>query len=452
MIGQILDAIAISVSHWIDSCHARMGDNSLFDWALFFAPILLLEIPQYYFPLVATSWAKLREQSRKALADRSDLLRTQGGRQLERADRRWPSVSVVIAGLNEAESIDACIASLVDQGYPNLEIIVVDDHSTDDTYKIASRYARKGVIRVIRNNEDVGRSGRPTASNLGMRFAGGEFLVSLDADTTFDQGLIEALIRPFDDPKIGVVAGNVLVRNRKVNMLTRIQTIEYAVSIDLHKRWSGMTGSTLQASGAIGAFRRSALVDIGGWDPELAEDGDICLRLVKAGWRVTFAPGAVALTDVPDKWKVIIKQRNRWDRGGYRAYFAKHGRLLRPNASTPGYAYGMWGELIFSTLLPLIYPVYAVWLFCQGFSVWSFVTLTSITLYMCLAPLPLIAIAIVSDRTKDVHELIGAAFVMPFYRMLMRWVKIRALLREIFRTKYEDSFLPSSAWRNAPRY
>ncbi|QDV07916.1 Poly-beta-1,6-N-acetyl-D-glucosamine synthase [Planctomycetes bacterium Poly30] len=447
MIGEILSALAVGADQWVDNWSGRLSQSGWADWMLFFAPVLFLEVPQYYVPLVATSWKKLSrkpgETGAGEMAPRSNRAQFQ---------RKWPSVSVVVAGRNEAESIEACIRSLVDQGYPNLEIIVVDDHSEDETYAIAKRYARKGVIRVIRNNEEIGRSGRPTASNLGMRFANGDILVSLDADTTFDKGLIEALVRPFDDPQIGIVAGNVLVRNREKNLLTRIQTIEYAVSIDLHKRWSRMTGSTLQASGAIGAFRRSALLDIGGWDPELAEDGDICLRLVKAGWRVTFAPEAVALTDVPDSWKVIIKQRNRWDRGGYRAYFAKHGRLLRPSKSTAGYAYGMWGELVFSTILPLMYPFYVVWLLAQGFSLWSFVVLTSTALYLLLAPLPLVAIAIVSTRTKDVIGLLGAAFVMPFYRALMRWVKIRALLREIFRTKYEDSFLPNSAWNNAPRY
>ncbi len=447
MIPEILSAVAVAFDSWVDHWSARMSSSGLFEWLCFFAPVLLLEVPQYYVPLVATSWAKLTGRLDKTGPEHGDLKTNR-----DRGNRRWPMVSVVVAGRNEASSIEACIRSLVDQGYPNLEIIVVDDHSEDDTYKIAKRYAKKGVIRVIRNNETLGRSGRPTASNLGMRFANGEILVSLDADTTFDKGLIEALVRPFDDPKIGIVAGNVLVRNRMTNLLTRIQTIEYAVSIDLHKRFSGMIGSTLQASGAIGAFRRSALVDLGGWDPELAEDGDICLRLVKAGWRVTFVAEAVALTDVPDQWKVIIKQRNRWDRGGYRAYFAKHGRLLLPSSSTPGYAYGMWGELIFSTVLPLLYPMYLVWLVSQGFALWSFVALSSTVLYLILAPLPLIAIAIVSTRTKDVSNLITASFAMPFYRSLMRWVKIRALLREIFRTKYEDSFLPDSAWKNAPRY
>lgn len=445
VIGRLLDEIAIYVSHWTDAWSNTLASSSLFEQALFFAPILLLEVPQYYVPLVACVVGKWRE-------DEQDVSQAEDFVRAARPARRWPSVSVVVAGRNEAASIEACIRSLIDQGYPNLDILVIDDHSEDETYQIARRFAREGSIRVIRNNEVCGRAGRPTASNLGLRFATGEFIVSLDADTTFDQGLIEALIAPFDDPKIGVVAGNVLVRNREKNLLTRIQTIEYAVSIDLHKRWSRATGSTLQASGAIGAFRRQALNDIGGWDPELAEDGDICLRLVKSGWRVTFAHEAVALTDVPEKWSVIIKQRTRWDRGGFRAYFAKHGRLLRPSKSTAGYAYGMWGELVFSTLLPLIYPVYAIWLFAQGFALWSFVLLASLAVYMVLSPLPLIAIAIVSTRTRDVRKLIGAALVMPFYRTLMRWVKIRALIYELLRVRYRDSFLPNSAWDNAPRY
>ena len=180
--------------------------SSALQWLLFFAPVLLLEVPQYYVPLIVTSWAKLtgRLEGERPSAPEPKSNRV-------RSVRRWPMVSVVVAGRNEGGSIEACIRSLVDQGYPNLEIIVVDDHSDDDTYKIAKRYAKKGMIRVIRNNEGRGRSGRPTASNLGMRFANGEILVSLDADTTFDKGLIEALVRPFDDPKIGIVAGNVLV-------------------------------------------------------------------------------------------------------------------------------------------------------------------------------------------------------------------------------------------------
>ncbi|MEM6675746.1 MAG: glycosyltransferase [Planctomycetota bacterium] len=438
-----LDLIAAFSSDWADAVSARIASSGPLDWMLFFAPILFLEIPQYYVPLVVNIAVRLWTDRR----GRGPI-----GSAIARKERVWPSVTVVVAGRNEAASIEACIESLLEQQYPDLEIIVVDDHSEDATYALARRFAMDGRIRLIRNESFNGRAGRPNATNLGVRMARGEFIVSLDADTTFDQGLIEALVEPFDDPKIGVVAGNVLVRNRGANLLSRIQTIEYATSIDLHKRWASMTGSTLQASGAIGAFRRSAVVDIGGWDPELAEDGDICLRLVKAGWRTTFAPDAVALTDVPESWRVIIKQRTRWDRGGYRAYVAKHGRLLRPSASTPGYAYGMWGEFLFAVVLPLVYPIYAVWLISQGFAMWSFVMIASFLLYTLLAPLPLIAIALVSDRVRDVHQLVPTAFVMPFYRGLMRWVKIRALVFELLRVRYRDSFLPDTAWEHAPRY
>ena len=109
-------------------------------------------------------------------------------------------------------------------------------------------------------------------------------------------------------------------------------------------------------------------------------------------------------------------------------------------------------EDLFATVLPLIYPVYAVWLFCQWFAIWSFVLLVSWALYTLLSLVPLIAIAVVSKRTRDVHRLTVPALFMPFYRTLMRWVKIRALAMEVLRIRYEDSFLPETAWEHAPRF
>lgn len=92
----------------------------------------------------------------------------------------------------------------------------------------------------------------------------------MDADTTCDRRMIESILRGFADPRVGVVAGNVLARNRDANLLTRLQTLEYATAIDMSKRWAGLWGRTLQASGAIGDFRVEALRRIGGWDPKLA--------------------------------------------------------------------------------------------------------------------------------------------------------------------------------------
>ena len=435
-----LDALLVHLSRWGDVWSARVEELSLVGWLLFFAPAILLEIPYYYVPLWGVVVARALGFPRVDLRARAGFL------------GREPAVSVVVAGRNEAAIIAHCIESLLELEYPNLEIIVVDDASTDETYAIASKYARRGLIRVIRNRESVGRTGRPTASNLGMRLANGELIISLDADTTFDRGLIGHLIAPFADPRIGIVAGNVLARNSEKNMVTRLQTLEYVTGIDMFKRWTSMLGSTLQASGAIGAFRRKALLDIGGWDPELTEDCDLSMRLVKRGWRIAFAHKAVSLTAVPETLGALIAQRTRWDRGGLRTYFFKHGRLLRPSASSGPYAYGMWGELTFSVVLPMLYPFYLVWLLAQGMAVFSFVLMATWVFYTGLTLLSLIAIAAVSERSGRISTLVVPALLMPFYRELLRWAKIVAILLELLRVRYEDGYLPESAWSHAPRF
>jgi cellulose synthase/poly-beta-1,6-N-acetylglucosamine synthase-like glycosyltransferase len=109
-----------------------------------------------------------------------------------------------------------------------------------------------------------------------------------------------------------------------------MQAIEYLVGIGLGKRWTDLRGVTLQASGALGAFRREAVQSVGQWDSELAEDTDISLKLQKAGWRVRFAPRAIAMTDAPETWRAIARQRYRWDRGTQRTYYHKHRGLMSP--------------------------------------------------------------------------------------------------------------------------
>ena len=434
------DPVLVHLSQWVDVWRARAGGLGLLGWLLFFAPAVFLEIPYYYVPLWGAVIARALGLPRVDLRARAGHL------------AREPKVSVVVAGRNEAAIIELCIRSLLELEYPELEIIVVDDASTDETFAIASKYARRGLIRAIQNRETVGRTGRPSASNLGMRLANGEFIVSLDADTTFDRGLIDHLIAPFADPRIGVVAGNVLARNSEKNLVTRLQTLEYVTGIDMYKRWTSMIGSTLQASGAIGAFRRAALLDIGGWDPELAEDCDLSMRMVKSGWRIAFAHKAVSLTNVPETLRALIAQRTRWDRGGLRTYFIKHRRLLRPSAGGGAYAYGMWGELLFSVVLPLIYPVYLVWLLAQGMAIFIFVLLATWVFYTALTLLSLAAIAAVSERSGRISALVVPALITPFYRELLRWAKIRAIVLELLRVDYEDRYLPESAWSHAPRF
>lgn len=436
----MLETLLARLAELLDAWRFELEARSATDWLLFFGPVLLFEAPRYYLPMLGVVLARALGRPRIDERARSAFL------------ARAPLVSVVVAGRNESASIERAITSLLDQDWPNFEVIVVDDHSDDDMYEIARRYARRGLIRLVRNRSERGRTGRPTASNLGTRVASGEFVVSLDADTTFDREMLRHMIAPFADPRVGVVAGNILVDGSSGNLVTRLQALEYAVSIDLHKRWSDLCGRTLQASGAIGAFRRAAVLDVGAWDPELAEDADVSLRMIKAGWRIAFAPEGVAVTLPPTSWRGLARQRYRWDRGAFRTYFSKHGRLLRPSAAGWGVALEMQAELLFSTVFTLVYPAYLVWLASAGFAILTFVLGVSTLLYATLSVLALWAVARVSPRIERPGSLLLAAVLTPFYKSFLRAVRIRALVAELLRRDYEDSYLPSSAWFHAPRF
>lgn len=435
------ESITAFVAEFLQFCDDQVARRTWVDWVFYFAPVMVfLELPRYYLPmlgLIVCRWLKLPRVDRA---------------QREAFMKRAPMVSVVIAGRNEEEAIEGSIRSLLEQDYPNFEVIVIDDGSEDRMYEIASRYARQGKIRLIKNAAERGRAGRPSATNMGVRLANGEFIVSLDADTSYDRTMLRHLIAPMADPRIGVVAGNVLPENTDVNLITRLQTIEYAMGIDINKQWTAMLGTTVQASGAIGCFRRSAVLDIGCWEQELAEDSDISLRMIKVGWRIAFAPEAVARTDVPDTWGVLSRQRARWDRGGLRTLFKKHTRLLRPSSGGLVFAIELYSQLFFFLLVTLAYPIYLVWLITHGLFLAVFVLGISAGIYAVLSVLSIGAIAILSDRIPQPWKLVGAALLLPAYKGCLRWVRLRAFLEEFLQVGTEDGYLPTTAWANTRRF
>ena len=422
----VWDLIFARLSSFADLLAYEIERRTLHDWVFCFAPILLfLEIPRYYLPMLGVLAARALGHPKRRAGRIRELM------------HRPPLVSVVIAGRNEAATIDSAIRSVLDQDYPDFEVIVVDDSSGDDTWAIARRWERRGRIRLFRNSSPRGRSGRPGASNLGMAMARGEIIVSLDADTTHDRSMITRLVEGFADPRVGVVAGNLHCRNSGHNLLTRLQTLEYAVAIDLKKRWSDLLGCTLQASGAIQAFRRCVLTDVRGWDQELAEDTDVSLRIVQAGWRLAFAPDAVALTEVPTSLKVLTRQRHRWDRGGVRASFKKHWRMMSPRVTGWSFASELWAEFGFAVLATVVYPIYLLWLATHGLWLLLFVWIVMTAVNAALSLFALGVVSVVCTRLQNPLSLLGAALVTPFYKGYLRWVRLKALVYELLRLRYE---------------
>ncbi len=235
-----------------------------------------------------------------------------------------PPVSVVIAAFNEQPVIARTIRAVLRNHYEPLEIIVVDDGSVDDTFaEVVGHFGEHPSVRVLRQEN----GGKSAALNRGIGEATGEIIIALDADTVFTKDTIERLVRHFADARVGAVAGNVKVGNR-INPLTYWQSIEYVTSQNLDRRAYAAINSVTVVPGAVGAWRREAIVQAGGYTTDtMAEDMDLTWRIRRIGWRIEIESAAIGYTEVPDSFKNLYKQRFRWAFGTLQCLW-KHRRAL----------------------------------------------------------------------------------------------------------------------------
>src|SRR5262249_54156642 len=221
---------------------------------------------------------------------------------------RAPGISVIIPAFNEAAGIAATVRSMVNSNYPGeLEVIVVDDGSTDGTAGIV-RALRLPRVRVISQPN----AGKPAALNRGIGEAWFDLLALVDGDTIFARDALLRLALPLRDPDGGTVSGNTKVANRR-GLLGRWQHLEYVMGFNLERRMFDILGTMPTVPGAIGAFRRATLDDVGGLSSgTLAEDTDLTMAICRSGWAVVYEPRALAWTEVPSSLRQLWRLRYRW--------------------------------------------------------------------------------------------------------------------------------------------
>jgi cellulose synthase/poly-beta-1,6-N-acetylglucosamine synthase-like glycosyltransferase/peptidoglycan/xylan/chitin deacetylase (PgdA/CDA1 family) len=264
-----------------------------------------------------------------------------------------PFVSIVVPAYNEELVIGNTIASLLASDYPSYEIIVVDDGSQDNTSKaVAERFGADERVRLV----TVANAGKAEALNTGLRYARGDVIVALDADTLFEPQTVGALARRFHDEQIGAVAGNAKVGNR-VNLITRWQALEYITSQNLDRRAFASLNCITVVPGAVGAWRKDLLVQAGGFSSDtLAEDQDLTLRIRRLGYKIAYEETAIAWTEAPHDLRSLAKQRFRWSYGTLQCMWKHRDALFRPRFGTLGFI-AMPNVWIFQILFPLISPV-----------------------------------------------------------------------------------------------
>ena len=262
-----------------------------------------------------------------------------------------PPVTVVVPAFNEAAGIAATVRSLAASDYPILQIIVVDDGSTDATAQIVASLALPNVSLVRQPN-----AGKPAALNTGVAQARYGIVVLVDGDTVFERGTLQALVAPFADPQVGAVSGNTKVGNRR-GIVGRWQHIEYVIGFNLDRRMFDVLRCMPTVPGAIGAFRRDVLAQVGGVsDDTLAEDTDLTMAICRSGWRVVYAPDARAWTEAPVTIGQLWRQRYRWCYGTMQAMWKHRHALVQRGASGRLGRRGLPYLLLFQVLLPIIAP------------------------------------------------------------------------------------------------
>jgi cellulose synthase/poly-beta-1,6-N-acetylglucosamine synthase-like glycosyltransferase/peptidoglycan/xylan/chitin deacetylase (PgdA/CDA1 family) len=241
------------------------------------------------------------------------------------------TIGVLIAAYNEEKVICNTILSVLQNEQVHLEVLVVDDGSTDQTADLVRRsFSADPRVRVVTKVN----GGKADALNYGLKLLCNDIIVALDADTVFLPHTIKELTKGFADPTVGAVAGNAKVGNR-VNLLTRFQALEYIVAQNLERRAFERLNCISVVPGAVGAWRREAVIRVGGFQSDtLAEDADLTLRIIRAGDRVVYADQAIALTEAPVDVRSFLKQRFRWTFGMLQTA-VKHSSALtssKPNA------------------------------------------------------------------------------------------------------------------------
>ena len=264
-----------------------------------------------------------------------------------------PLVSIIVPAYNEEVNAVNAVHKLLKSTYPNYNIIFVDDGSKDGTYEqVAAAFKDNDKLMVSTKPN----GGKASALNYGIQLTTAEYVLCIDADTHLQPDALELLMRHFANKEVGAVAGNVKVGN-EVNMITRWQNIEYVTSQNFDRNAFAAINAITVVPGAIGAFRKQAIEEAGGFTSDtFAEDCDLTMRLLRAGYLIKNENNAIAFTEAPEHMSQFLKQRFRWSFGIMQSFWKNRDALFNKTYGALGMV-ALPNILIFQILIPLISPL-----------------------------------------------------------------------------------------------
>ena len=264
-----------------------------------------------------------------------------------------PHVAVLVPAYNEEKVIERTVRSVLESDYPHLRAIVIDDGSKDTTLEVVREAFRKEIAEGRVTVLTKPNSGKADALTFGLEHVTEDIFVGIDADTLIAPDAISKLVPHFADPRVAAMAGNAKVGNR-VNLWTRWQALEYITSQNFERRALNTLNAVSVVPGAIGAWRTAPVRAAGGYHHDtVAEDADLTMALLEAGYRVNYEDRALAYTEAPTTANGLMRQRFRWSFGIMQAVW-KHKAAVKRKGALGWVA--LPNMVIFQVLLPLVSP------------------------------------------------------------------------------------------------
>ena len=244
-----------------------------------------------------------------------------------------PSVSILIPAHNEENVISQLLQRMLELTYPRdkLQIIVIDDASSDGTGQIAEEYSKRCErIKVLHRDKNAGGKGKAAALNFGLEYAKGEIVLCFDADYYPQKDIVEKLVKEFADPTVGAVQGRPVVLNEAQSVVTRLVTLERIGGYRIDQEARDALGLIPQFGGTVGGFRLSILKELGGFDESmLAEDTDLTFQIYLAGFKIRYVADAECYEEAVTNWKAYWRQRHRWALGHMQVCFKNAFSVLK---------------------------------------------------------------------------------------------------------------------------
>lgn len=363
-------------------------------------------------------------------------------------------VSFIMVGHNEGPGLEKAMRSIREQTHKNIQIIVIDDGSTDNMAAKGRELVARGWIDVFLSTGL--RGGKSGGVNLAVPYCKHEIILIGDVDTSYDRDAVARIVWPMlEEPRCGAVAGNMAVRNQDDSLCTTMQTIEYIHSITLSRQFNDAFNIVLTASGAFAAFRKTAVMQVGLWDVGPGEDNIITTKLRQAGWEVRFADDAWSMTDVPDSFGGLFRQRQRWNRSLIRNRVRKFRRIFNPFQGNFRLrdVIGAGGMIFYNIGLAVTFPIYLIMTFVHyGWHAIP-ILIGMHLIYIIWDTIALLQAILLFGRPGQWVLMLYVPIYGFYQTYYQRFVRLIAYTSEfIFRMSYTDSYYPQKTRASLERF